>query len=130
MCIYYKTHTDIRVDWQVFNIVQEDSDVVDLITTIGPAFPKYSPSHHPAPSPPSIVDQRPCDGVRDSGLEPGHGDTSESVREEFGLDSDPVVHVVLRGHEGVQANRPFTVHPTQMVCSLTHMCVTSSIIKL
>lgn len=97
----------------MFSIIQEDSDVVDLITTIGPAFPKYSPSRHPAPFPPSIdVDQRP------SRLEPGHGDTNDSVREEFGLDSDPVVHVVLRGHEGTQANRPFTLHPKQMVCSL------------
>ena len=124
----------------MFNILQEDSDVVDLITTIGPPFPKHthSPSHL-APSPPSIdMDQRPCGGVEsrhgDSGLELVHDDRSEGVSndEEIGLDSDPVVHVVLRGHEGVPAAKPFTIQPVQMVCCLaihqdtewsTYMCV-------
>lgn len=121
--IYCHIHTDIRIDWQVFNILQEDSDVVDLITTIGPPFPKntHSPSH-PAPSPPSIdtstVDQRPCGGVESRHNDSGHDGSSKgvSIDEEIELDSDPVVHVVLRGHEGVRAMKPFTIHPIQMVC--------------
>lgn len=101
--------------------------MVDLITTIGPPFPKYthSPSHT-APSPPSIdmstVDRKPSGGVKSghngSEMESGHDDSSKGVitDDKVGLNSDPVVQVVLRGHEGVQATKPFTVHPTQMVC--------------
>lgn len=68
------------------------------------------------------MDQRPCGGVEsghgDSGLELVHDDSIKCVSndEEIGLDSEPVVHVVLRGHEGVPAAKPFTIQPLQMVC--------------
>lgn len=31
--------TDIRVDWQVFNIEEDDQKLMDLVVCYGPAFP-------------------------------------------------------------------------------------------
>lgn len=133
MYMYVCAHTEIRVHWQVYNILQEDSDVVDLITTIGPPFPRHTPTHSPAHPVPSTntssMDQRPGDGMESGhsgdGVELGCGDSSGGVSGEVecdsqsGLESVPMVRVVLRAHEGVRANKLFTIHPTQMVGILT-----------
>ena len=103
-------HTEIRVDWQTYNILQEDSGLVDVITTIGSPFPKHT-SSHPPPHPPVYPTQRCIDG----GVDPEHGYSDGNSSSYSGLESDPVVRVFLRAHEGVQADKPFAVQPTQMV---------------
>ena len=104
------THTEIRVDWQTYNILQEDGDLVDVITTIGPPFPKHTPS--PSPPHPHISSTQRCSG---GGVDPKFGDSDENSNSHAGLESDPVVRVFLRAHEGVKADKPFSVQPTQMV---------------
>ena len=123
----------------MYNIVHDDRGLVDFITTIGPPFPRHTASHahtraHPvSPSPPPQqpdLKQRPGSGLdsghSDDGMELGHGDNGmESGHSNTGerdgggeaeSDQEPVVRVFLRGHEGVRADRPFSVDPAQMVC--------------
>ena len=126
------------MDWQVFNVLQEDSgQLVDCITTIGTPFPRHTPSHsppHPITAPPPHDSQPSHSGPipRAAGLIPDseHGtDGTESGQSRGGmepsnggvgvsqsvLESGPVVRVFLRSHEGVRADGPFCVHPVQMV---------------
>ena len=148
--VYYYDCADIRVDWQTYNILQEDSCVVDLITTIGTPFPRLTPTHSPtpthahSPSNPSLsspsthssdVEQRHAGGKVEPGrssddhrMEPGQGSSyeddggdeeSDSHSSEDGTEPVPVVCVLLRPHEGVQAEQPFSIHPPQMVCTCT-----------
>ena len=112
----------------MFAVLEEDSDqVVDFITTIGTPLPRITPSHSPHTSPPS--QHRPRmeskQGGMESGqggmvsgrggMEPGQGSGGVGEEVQCVLESDPVVRVFLRGHEGVRVDHPFTVHQTQMV---------------
>ena len=56
------------------------------------------------------------------GTEPGQrGDEGEGGSQAIEkLESDPVVCVFLRGHEGVPSHRPFSVYPEQMVRGHMH----------
>ena len=118
------------MDWQVFNILEEESTLVDVVSTIGPHFPRHTPS------PPHLVSSSPPHSDKDSSsggqgwggssarVEPGHNSTTSDAREGEECDShsvmepDPVVCVFLRPHEGTRANKPFTLNPTQMVQAL------------
>lgn len=119
--------------------------LVDLISTIGTPFPRHASSHssphhitasHPHNSHTPLTGLGLTSNVG-GGTEPGHSqDGMESGQSRDGMESgqcedkmepgqngdeaegeleDPVVRVFLRGHEGVRADRPFSVHPTQMV---------------
>ena len=123
----------------------DGGQLVDLISTIGTPFPRHtsshSPPHHITASHPHNS-HTPLTGLGltsnvGGGTEPGHSrDGIESGQSGDGMESgqcgdemepgqngdevedeleDPVVHVFLRGHEGVRADTPFSVHPTQMV---------------
>ena len=99
----------------MYNILQEDSGVVDVITTIGSPFPTHTPSRSP-PRPPVSSLQR-CSG---GGVDSGRGDSDGESNSHSRLESGPVVRVFLRAHEGVQADKPFSVQPTQMVQWQSH----------
>ena len=125
----------------MYNILQEDDSLVDMITTIGHPFPRVP---HQSPPPPHTVHSAlsPDEKLRSrcgldpghggNGMEPGHSSTSEGGDVEYGskpdVESSPIVRVFLRGHEGILANKPFSVHPTQMVCILYNVHVLSQAI--
>ena len=122
----------------------KSGQLVDLITTIGTPFPRHTPSspphhHHVTPSHPHLHHKKPPampgltpepepgrdgteTGLSGDGTESGEGSERVEPRQRSedgsqssqGLDG-PVVRVFLRGHEGVPADRPFSIHPTQMV---------------
>lgn len=132
LLIHSYIYPEIRVDWQMYNMLEEDRNVVDLITTIGPSFPRQSAPHSPSRplnSTPSSRMRQVISGCgmvsahSGDGMEPGHATTSDCVGGDTECDSNtdmelsPIVRVFLRGHEGVPASKPFSVHPTQMVCS-------------
>lgn len=105
------------MDWKTFNLLQEDSTLLDLITIIGDPFPCHTPtpSKTQGTPTPSRVQGRGAssDGVQEDG---GGG----VVRSDSGTEPGPLIRVKLRTHEGVEGDQPFNVQPTQMV-SVTYM---------
>lgn len=102
----------------MYNILEEDNNVIDVITTIGPHFPNHTHSLTNT-SPHSHVDEKSEHSNTSGGMEPGQSDASvgtEPGHSDKSIDDgDSVVRVFLRGHEGTPANKPFSIHPTQMV---------------
>ena len=87
----------IRVDWQMFNIVQEENKLVDLITPIGDPFPLKR------------VSSLAAEDESSASLE-GSAENDEEKNE-----SGPLIRILLKPHEGVPSLDPFDISPKQMV---------------
>lgn len=81
--------TDIRLDWETYNIVPQVNQLLDMLVFIGQPLP-----------------------VRKDGQE-----VVPAVQEEdcYRCEEKPFIQVKLREHEGERANRPFDVTPSQQV---------------
>ena len=82
--------TDIRLDWKAYNILPQDSQLLDMLVFIGQPLPVFK------------------DGQE---VVPGVKEEDRYQREE----EKPFIQVKLREHDGVCANRPFDVTPSQQV---------------
>ena len=101
-------HAELQVDWRTFNILQEDGQLVDLVSYIGEPFPRETRGAAPRP-------RLSLDSLDDSVFQ--HEGTSDDDIAGEG----PLVRVHLRSHEGVRSDKPFDIHPKQMVrTSLTN----------
>lgn len=105
------TNADIRVDWKTFNLLQEDSSLLDLIATIGDPFPRRTPTATPT--------RPPGRSTASGGGEEDSGDGGV-VESDSTTEPGPLIRVMLRAHEGVEGDQPFTVQPTQMVSHIMH----------
>uniref|UniRef100_A0A8C0BA16 DLEC1 cilia and flagella associated protein n=1 Tax=Buteo japonicus TaxID=224669 RepID=A0A8C0BA16_9AVES len=99
------TPFDIRLDWEIYNQEQDDKKLVDLLMFFGDPFP------------PEDMDENETASI---------GSTSES---EISSDSDnkekeiitqeptiqKIVSVLIRPHEGVPADNPYSITPRQIV---------------
>uniref|UniRef100_A0A8B9N4Y7 DLEC1 cilia and flagella associated protein n=1 Tax=Accipiter nisus TaxID=211598 RepID=A0A8B9N4Y7_9AVES len=99
------TPFDIRLDWEIYNQEQDDKKLVDLLMFFGDPFP------------PEDMDENETTSI---------GSTSES---EISSDSDnkekeiitqeptiqKIVSVLIRPHEGVPADNPYSITPRQIV---------------
>ncbi|XP_022081791.1 deleted in lung and esophageal cancer protein 1-like [Acanthaster planci] len=120
---------DIRLDWQIFNLVENDSKLLDLIINIGEPFPlqdKNGEEIVPNAALPAAIEIAEGGGssstATESTTQPG---LLQKVTEELesscqeGLGSEArgqMIKVVMREHEGEPAeNGPFTVSDKQMV---------------
>ena len=121
---------DIRVDWQIFNLVENDSTLVDLLINIGEPFPlrdgngvEIVPPSPERESPQPAVDMPEENGEAEVLTDATQPSLLSKVTEEMersaGQGSEGKGHlisVVLREHEGEPAERgPFTVSHMQMV---------------
>ena len=81
--------TDIRLDWETYNIVPQDNQLLDMLVFIGQPLPVIKDGQEVVPA----VQEEDC----------------------YRCEEKPFIQVKLREHEGERANRPFDVTPSQQV---------------
>ena len=86
-CLVIVVLSDIRLDWETYNIEPDDDQLLDLLVFVGRPLP-----------------------VLKDGLE------VEPTVDQQEEDEQPFIQVKLREHEGKSSNRPFEVTPSQQVC--------------
>ncbi|XP_073236262.1 deleted in lung and esophageal cancer protein 1-like isoform X3 [Porites lutea] len=92
---------DIRLDWETYRHVPQDSQLLDMLVFIGEPLPQFKDGQEVVPT---------------------VGDHEIYQRED-----KPFIQVKLREHEGVCADRPFDVTPRQQVISAkSHSAATVS----
>uniref|UniRef100_A0A8B9CT20 DLEC1 cilia and flagella associated protein n=1 Tax=Anser brachyrhynchus TaxID=132585 RepID=A0A8B9CT20_9AVES len=91
------TPFDIRLDWEIYNQVKDDKKLVDLLMFFGDPFP-------------------PKDMDKNETASTGSNSESEIAEE---ITQEPtvqkIVSVLIRPHEGVAANNPYSITPRQIV---------------
>ncbi|NWV74595.1 DLEC1 protein, partial [Dasyornis broadbenti] len=123
------TPFDIRLDWEVYNLEQQDSEkLVDLLVLFGDPFPPMDMAGKEAASSGSTsesevvlkLDQTaiPCGSIYpalETMDEPPGSDSKE--KEISGQEStrENIISVFIRPHEGVPADSPYSITPRQIV---------------
>lgn len=80
---------DIRLDWETYNIVPQDNQLLDMLLFIGQPLPVIKDGQEVVPA----VQEEDC----------------------YRCEEKPFIQVKLREHEGACANRPFDITPSQQV---------------
>ncbi|XP_078378630.1 deleted in lung and esophageal cancer protein 1-like isoform X2 [Oculina patagonica] len=80
---------DIRLDWETYNIVPQDTQLLDMLVFIGQPLPVIKDGQEVVPT----VQEQDC----------------------YPCEEKPFIQVKLREHEGARANKPFEVTPSQQV---------------
>lgn len=86
---FESTPADIRLDWETYNIVPQDNQLLDMLVFIGQPLPVIEDGQEVVPA----VQEEDC----------------------YRCEEKPFIQVKLREHEGARANRPFDVTPSQQV---------------
>ena len=81
--------SDIRLDWESYNILPQDNQLLDMLVFVGQPFPVIQDGQEVVPA----VQEQDC----------------------YLCEEKPFIQVKLREHEGARANRPFEVTPSQQV---------------
>ena len=81
--------SEIRLDWESYNILPQDNQLLDMLVFIGQPLPVIKDGQEVVPS----VQEEDC----------------------YRCEGKPFIQVKLREHEGARANRPFEVTPSQQV---------------
>ncbi|XP_071803084.1 deleted in lung and esophageal cancer protein 1-like [Asterias amurensis] len=114
---------DVRVDWQIFNLTENDSTLVDLLVNIGEPFPLRDENGReivpPSPeqeSPQPVVEIPAGQAEGDASLLSKVTKAMEGSSDRGSEGKGRLISVVLREHEGEPGERgPFTVCRQQMV---------------
>jgi len=80
---------DIRLDWEAYNILPQDTQLLDMLVFIGQPLPVFKDGQEVVPAVPDEY----C----------------------YQCEDKPFIQVKLREHEGACADRPFEVTPRQQV---------------
>eukprot|EP00731_Ephydatia_muelleri_P012089 Em0006g983a len=83
---------EIRIDWKMFNNIQDDNKMLDLIQFCGNPFPRQQIGQHVAT-----------------------GEGQQSLSDDNSTDCQLSFRVILKPHEGIQADDPFKIYPQQML---------------
>ena len=111
------------MDWQIFNLTENDSTLVDLLVNIGEPFPLRDENGReivpPSPeqeSPQPVVEIPAGQAEGDASLLSKVTKAMEGSSDRGSEDKGRLISVVLREHEGEPGERgPFTVCRQQMV---------------
>ena len=122
---------EMRVDWRMFNLVEDDRKLVDLQIIFGDAFPILDPSGA------EVIPDDSCHDDATVGEEKtalGDPETGEGPSQSNALLSKitndlearekqrpKVLSVLVREHEGCPADGPFCIDKNQMVRSLSKL---------
>ncbi|XP_013414779.1 deleted in lung and esophageal cancer protein 1 [Lingula anatina] len=119
---------DIRVDWQLFNIDENDRQILDFVVTIGDGFPlrdEHGNEIKKKKGPPAALVKRvPTDMIPETpdtspypSREVSSTDTqaTEEKKEAEAEEKEKLVKVTMRMHEGRMGNSPFSIVPAQMI---------------
>ena len=80
---------DIRLDWESYNILPQDNQLLDMLVFVGQPLPVIQDGQEVVPA----FQEQDC----------------------YLCEEKPFIQVKLREHEGIRANRPFEVTPSQQV---------------
>ncbi|KFV90050.1 Deleted in lung and esophageal cancer protein 1, partial [Eurypyga helias] len=121
------TPFDIRLDWEIYNQEQNDEKLVDLLMFFGDPFPPKDTDENETPSTGTnseseMVLKLDQTAVPGGSIYPASQTPDESLgsdgKEEI-VTQEPtvqkIVSVLLRPHEGVPADNPFSIAPRQIV---------------
>ena len=85
----YYFFPDIRLDWESYNILPQDNQLLDMLVFVGQPLPVIQDGQEVVPA----FQEQDC----------------------YLCEEKPFIQVKLREHEGIRANRPFEVTPSQQV---------------
>lgn len=85
----YHFFPDIRLDWESYNILPQDNQLLDMLVFVGQPLPVIQDGQEVVPA----FQEQDC----------------------YLCEEKPLIQVKLREHEGIRANRPFEVTPSQQV---------------
>ena len=85
----YHFFPDIRLDWESYNILPQDNQLLDMLVFVGQPLPVIQDGQEVVPA----FQEQDC----------------------YLCEEKPFIQVKLREHEGIRANRPFEVTPSQQV---------------
>ncbi|XP_074013742.1 deleted in lung and esophageal cancer protein 1 [Numenius arquata] len=122
------TPFDIRLDWEIYNLEEDDKTLVDLLMFFGDPFPCKDTDENETESVGSSseseialkLDQTaiPHGSIYPASQTPDESSGSDSKEEEI-ITQEPttqkIVSVLLRPHEGVPADNPYSITPRQIV---------------
>ncbi|NXP10426.1 DLEC1 protein, partial [Thinocorus orbignyianus] len=122
------TPFDIRLDWETYNLAQDDKTLVDLLMFFGDPFPPKDIGENETESLGSSLESEtmlkldqtviPRGSIDPASQTPDEPADTDSREEEI-ITQEPtapkIVSVVLRPHEGVPADNPYSVTPRQIV---------------
>ncbi|NXQ91537.1 DLEC1 protein, partial [Nyctibius grandis] len=122
------TPFDIRLDWQTYNQEQDDKKLVDLLMFFGDPFPLKDTDENETASVGSTseseivleLDQTaiPCGSVYPASQTTDEVSYSDSKEKEI-VTQEPtiqeIVSVLIRPHEGIPADNPYSITPRQIV---------------
>ncbi|XP_021244314.1 deleted in lung and esophageal cancer protein 1 isoform X2 [Numida meleagris] len=120
------TPFDIRLDWETYNQEEDDEKLVDLLMFFGDPFPPKDVAKNETASTGSNseivlgLDQPPvpCGSIHPALQTADESSNTESKEEEI-ITQEPatqkIVSVLIRPHEGVLADSPYSITPRQIV---------------
>ncbi|KAK2513313.1 Dlec1, partial [Columba guinea] len=100
------TPFDIRLDWQTYNEDEDNTKLVDLLLFFGDPFPLKDTDEKETPSIGSNLD---------SEIEPSDTDGEEQKIITQEPTVQKIVSVLIRPHEGIPADNPYSITPRQIV---------------
>ncbi|XP_009941410.2 deleted in lung and esophageal cancer protein 1 [Opisthocomus hoazin] len=122
------TPFDIRLDWEIYNQEQDDKKLVDLLVFFGDPFPPKDTDENETASVGGTseselmfkLDQTaiPCGSIYPVSQTTDESSDSDSKEKEI-IAQEPtiqkIVSVLMRPHEGVLADNPYSITPRQIV---------------
>ncbi|XP_071661469.1 deleted in lung and esophageal cancer protein 1 isoform X1 [Patagioenas fasciata] len=100
------TPFDIRLDWQTYNEDKDNTKLVDLLLFFGDPFPLKDIDENETPS---------TGSNSESNIEPSDtdGEDQEIITQEPTVQK--IVSALIRPHEGIPADNPYSITPRQIV---------------
>ena len=120
--ILNRSPQDIRVDWQTFNIVPDDRQLVDLVVTFGKPFPLKNKNGQ------EII-LRSDDGTDVTEDDYKKLTVDEAAVEELAASRPQLISLNMREHHGMPATEPYSIEPSQLVRTAVFL-VSSSMLTL
>ncbi|NXG70582.1 DLEC1 protein, partial [Baryphthengus martii] len=122
------TPFDIRLDWEIYNQEQDDQKLVDLLMFFGDPFPPKDMTENETASVGSTSESEIVLKLDQTAIPCGSSypasqttdEPSDSDREEKGIIAqeptvEKIISVLIRPHEGVPADNPYSITPRQIV---------------
>uniref|UniRef100_A0A8C3QGP1 DLEC1 cilia and flagella associated protein n=1 Tax=Cyanoderma ruficeps TaxID=181631 RepID=A0A8C3QGP1_9PASS len=114
-CPFFLSHSDIRLDLQVYNLEPDDEKLVDLLVLFGDPFPPVDMAGDEAASSGSTSESEVVLKLDPAAIPCGSSDSREKEISSQESTGEKMISVLVRPHEGVPADSPYSVAPRQIV---------------
>ncbi|NXW97938.1 DLEC1 protein, partial [Larus smithsonianus] len=113
------TPFDIRLDWEIYNLEQDDKKLVDLLMFFGDPFPPKAMDENETASIGSNSESEIMLKLDQTAIPCGSIYPASQTTDEEIISQEPtiqkIVSVLIRPHEGVPADNPYSITPRQIV---------------